>query len=171
MRNKKPIEDRLWSKVERAGDTACWNFTGNLNKGYGVIKVGKCQKQILAARAAYECTNGTLPEGYEVDHLCRNRLCCNPKHLEAVTHSENMKRVWDRGARTGALCGAGNAGAKLTREEVDAIAKDQRSTYALASVYGVSRTTISRARRGITYKTDAPLTVEHASRAPLGREA
>src|SRR5690606_7471316 len=45
-------------------------------------------------RVTYEAFVGPIPEGLEVDHLCRNRACCNPEHLEPVTRSENRRRAW-----------------------------------------------------------------------------
>lgn len=50
-----------------------------------------------AHRFAYECVNGvTVPKGEDVDHLCGVKLCVNPEHLEAVTHRENIIRMWAR---------------------------------------------------------------------------
>lgn len=69
----------------------CWEFTGCLNsKGYGCISHhGRVQ---LAHRVAYELLVGPIPTGYQIDHLCRFRACCNPAHLEAVTPGENNRR-------------------------------------------------------------------------------
>ena len=46
---------------------------------------------------AFEVFHGAVPAGYEVDHTCRNTLCCNPEHLEAVTPAENNRRKWAAG--------------------------------------------------------------------------
>lgn len=62
--------------------------------GYGLfwIKRGAKWRGHSAHRVAYELTHGSAPEGLVIDHLCRNRLCCNPAHLEAVTGLENVRR-------------------------------------------------------------------------------
>jgi hypothetical protein len=60
-------------------------------KGYGSFMVAG--RRILTHRFAYELVFGPVPPGYELDHLCRVRSCCNPLHLEAVRHAENMRRA------------------------------------------------------------------------------
>lgn len=73
-------------------NNGCWQWTGAKSKnGYGVIaRSGK--KLIGAHRLSYELFNGPIPICCEIDHLCRNRDCVNPAHLEAVSHSENVIR-------------------------------------------------------------------------------
>ena len=94
------LADRLWPRIQVGSAEECWPWTGALNgSGYGVISRGGSRvrgdviKNALAYRAAWELTNGPVPEGLELDHLCRNKACCNPAHLEPVTHEENMRRA------------------------------------------------------------------------------
>lgn len=68
-------------------DTPCIDWAGRLNRqGYGRIGWD------LAHRRAYEQSVGPVPDGMELDHLCRNARCVNPDHLEPVTREENMRR-------------------------------------------------------------------------------
>ena len=87
---------RFWAKVDKNGplfnSTPCWLWTAQINnKGYGKLKPPKGMSQ-LAHRFAYETFIAQIPQDLEIDHLCRNRRCVNPQHMEPVTHAENMKR-------------------------------------------------------------------------------
>lgn len=81
--------DKILSKVKIT--KGCWLWTGYIRKdGYGGTKVS--QKHYMVHRYMYELCFGKVPEGLVLDHLCRNRACCNPNHLEPVTSLENIRR-------------------------------------------------------------------------------
>jgi hypothetical protein len=82
--------DRLMARVVIT-ERGCWQWTGAKTPGgYGVIGVGKRAR--VVHRVAYETLVGIVPVGLELDHLCRNRACANPSHLEPVTRLENVRR-------------------------------------------------------------------------------
>lgn len=85
----------FWSRVDKSGgDDACWNWTGSLNiHGYGVYK----DLGVLGAhRTAYFLTHGN-PGSLYVLHGCDNPKCCNPAHLHAGTHQDNVREKMERG--------------------------------------------------------------------------
>ena len=125
--------------------THCWNWNGALNSQipgqmYGRIRVGHYRKK-LAHRWVYEKLKGPIPNGLELDHLCRNTMCVNPDHLEPVTGTENIRR---------------SKVAKLTMKQVEEI----RSAYSsgnftqaqLALRFGVSISQIGLIVTGRSWK-------------------
>jgi len=89
-----PMVDRFWAKIDAWTTDGCWNWTASLNdSGYGVLhKPGKRGGVVRAHRFAYELLIGLIPETLVIDHLCRNRACVNPDHMEPVTIGENVRR-------------------------------------------------------------------------------
>lgn len=84
---------RFLPKIEFVAN-GCIEWTAALNEGYGVLRIFRdgAWRVGLAHRLAYEHYVGPIPEGLELDHLCRNRKCCNHNHLEPVTRRENLLR-------------------------------------------------------------------------------
>lgn len=78
----------LYSKPTASG--CCEWQAYKKDTGYGLVRVGG--RTMQAHRASYECLVGPIPSGMEIDHLCRNRSCINPRHLEPVTKRENQMR-------------------------------------------------------------------------------
>ena len=68
----------------------CWIWQGKKDYGYG--RVGMNGTHHRAHRLIYEALKGPIPEGLQLDHLCRNRSCVNPNHLEPVTGAQNCRR-------------------------------------------------------------------------------
>ena len=83
-----PKPPRFWENVDKTAE--CWFWTAALDQdGYG-----KCRRDGVkrAHRVAYEELVGPIPNGLSLDHLCRNRACVRPDHLEPVTNRENLMR-------------------------------------------------------------------------------
>ena len=119
-------------KEKRKTDCWIWPYSINSN-GYG--NMGRNKKVIEAYKFFYQEVVGPIPANCELDHLCKNKLCVNPSHLEPVSHAENCRR----GKQT-----------KLTKNNVKEIRRlsSTLSHRLIADKFGVSRQSISYILQG-----------------------
>lgn len=130
------IEDRFYAKIKRSDK--CWEWTASiLANGYGQFHA---PSTTLAHRFSYELHKGPIPDGLVIDHLCRNRRCVNPEHLEAVPQRVNLLR-----------------GETLNASEV------MRSTCPSGHPYDVANTRLYRGRR-VCKSCEAPKSARHRAR-------
>ncbi len=96
---KNDIIERILQRCRYENQTGCFLWQGSTSgdsqngkggRGYGRIKIQG--KTSAVHRVIFTCFHGYIPHGIDVDHICNNRLCCNPDHLEAVSHKENCRR-------------------------------------------------------------------------------
>lgn len=89
VRPERLTRDTIWQRVDITVD-GCWTWLGRLHNGYGYLK--QHGRDVAAMRLIYEWLVGPIPDGLDLDHLCRNRACVRPDHLEPVTRTENLRR-------------------------------------------------------------------------------
>lgn len=147
---------RFWAKVDKSGptmphmETPCWPWTASrLPAGYGLFYPAGRGSNIYAHRYAWALANGEDASDLHVLHACDNPTCCNPSHLRAGTHSDNMRDAVhrDRAARI-APQGEQHHAAKLDDDKVREIRRGGVSAGALARAFGVSKQAVQRVRRG-----------------------
>lgn len=92
---KEFVLSRIKSRINITS-SGCWEWQGpKSHNGYGVLSLPQNLKELLGSRVhriTYQIYVGDIPEGLQLDHLCRNRPCVNPQHVEPVTAKENIRR-------------------------------------------------------------------------------
>lgn len=127
--------ERACLKEDRGFDSECWVWPkAKAHGGYGIVR--RDGRNLRTHVVTYESVNGAVPDGLELDHLCRVPACCNPDHLEAVSHTENVRR---------------GGAAKITAEIARQIRASTESRASLAVRFGVSKRIIDNVRRGRTW--------------------
>jgi hypothetical protein len=148
MANLSPITTALfWSKVRVPHNQAeCWEWQSSLNAG-GYGRFSTNGDKISAHRLAYELVKGPIPEGLHIRHMCHNRLCCNPNHLDVGTPRDNAQDAIKAGRFSQ---GRINGMSKLTPADVVLIRQNtaRLKVRDLARQYGVSAGTISNVKTG-----------------------
>jgi hypothetical protein len=132
---------RLHDGYEVDPATDCWVWQRAVAYGYGRVRSPADGRLALAHRVAYEQANGPIAEGLHVDHLCRNRACVNPDHLEVVTHTENVHRGFRH--RFGPVV-----------DDVRRLHAEGVAIRALAREYGITRAAVRTIVRRTTWAAD-----------------
>lgn len=149
-----PLAQRFWSKVDRRGDDECWRWTGAVD-GYGYGYLGNRRRpNHKAHRLSYEIHFGTILEGLCVCHHCDNPPCVNPKHLFLGTLADNNEDRKRKG-RNHDRRGDKNSRAKLGWDDVRLIRElrsEGMSQQCIAERFGVCQVTVSKIVRGQTWK-------------------
>lgn len=102
-------KEEFLARISPEPNSGCWLWTGAMrSSGYGNAHVDG--RFVSAHRFAYECANGPVEDDCEVMHTCHMRLCCNPQHLMAGSHAENMRQAKERGSmsKLGSYCSRGH---------------------------------------------------------------
>jgi hypothetical protein len=145
-------KEKFFERVLK-NNNRCWKWLGSYHtkNGYGNFHFGIIKKRDFAHRVSYWIHNGVYPYGMVIKHSCDNKWCVNPEHLSMGTIAENIKEAVERGLIP---YGENSSSSKLTKAQVDFIRSNNIAIAVLAAQFGVSDSTISRARNGITWKRD-----------------
>jgi len=84
------VETSFWKRVRKT--QGCWDWAGSIHNSTGYGYFYPSGETVLAHRFSYELNVGTIPEGLTIDHLCKNRRCVQPEHMEVVTIRVNLLR-------------------------------------------------------------------------------
>jgi hypothetical protein len=153
MASRRPYLQRTAERLKQFTDAeTCWPWPGHVNSyGYGVL-----WPSIAAHRAAWELSNGQIPDGLCVCHKCDNPPCCNPNHLFLGTHADNMADMANKGRqpkhRRVRPRPERQVAAKLTDAQVIEIRTSPETGRAAATRFNVSTSLVSLIRLGQRWK-------------------
>jgi len=146
----------FWSKVDiKDNIEECWDWTNStLGTGYGRYWYPSKNKMELAHRVAYMLSKGTIPDKLQVQHICNNRKCCNPYHLELGDNSKNQRYLIKCGRRNNN--GEGSSFSILTSDQVRDIHRLHKKNpvlrnWQIAEIFKVNQSTVSRIISGETW--------------------
>ncbi len=139
-------------KIDFSNEQGCWTWRGWGDKwGYGYISFNR--RKYLAHRASYELFVGEIPEGMFILHECDNPSCVRPAHLSVGTQKDNLDGMARRGR---SLSGERHNMVKLKSSDVLSIRQYHKegllSQQAIANLYNVNQTAVSKIIRGETWK-------------------
>lgn len=132
-----PLGPVPFELVDTGFSSPCWLWLRSKNSEGYALRRGKQYTTTLVHRQHYEFFRGPVPDGLDLDHLCRVRHCVNPEHVEPVTRATNAHR---------------GAGTKLTPEQVREIKVSPDSTAELARRFGVAHGAVWNIRAGLQWK-------------------
>lgn len=173
---------RFVDKIDIRADDECWLWTGSQwgfsrdGEGYGSFYLGKTEdgKRITkkSHKLAWELANGTIPKDKSyILHKCDVRNCCNPRHLSAGTHDENMKDMARKGRAKGLRLGESHEAAILTNVDADEIPRLYRDTKMtleeIAKLKGVKKSTVSNIIGLVSWKH---IEIDEKSSRPIIRD-
>jgi DNA-binding transcriptional regulator YiaG len=149
--------ERFWSKVDIRSDGECWNWkAGKFTEGYGEFHINHVV--LRANRVAYVISHGTIPNDFHVHHICSNKGCCNPNHLQALTRSEHeivTSKMNQRAVGTRHWSKTHPKSHKLNQTQADEIRNLRRqglTQRVIGKLFGVSNITVHDIEHGKTWK-------------------
>ena len=150
----------FWSNIRVGQSDECWNWKLVTDRyGYGKVRIGGVV--YIAHRVAFEIANGFVPAGKHVLHKCDNSICCNPLHLYAGTHLDNMHDMTARNRRAR----GGKYPQKMSLEKANVLREEFKlgaSKHSLARKYDISPKSVRDIIRGVYWKIPSSPLMENA---------